>query len=137
MMRRDRYCARMRIQLTSVYVYDQEEARKFYTEVLDFTVKNDVPMGENRWLTVVSSQDPEGIELLLEPSGHPAVRPYRDALRNDGIPLLQLIVDDAHAEYQRLSEKGVEFVQPPVDMGPVSIAMFDDTCGNLIQIASS
>jgi len=127
----------MRIQLTSVYVYDQEEARKFYTEVLDFTVKNDVPMGENRWLTVVSSQDPEGIELLLEPSGHPAVRPYRDALRNDGIPLLQLIVDDAHAEYQRLSEKGVEFVQPPVDMGPVSIAMFDDTCGNLIQIASS
>src|SRR5699024_10281623 len=136
-MWRDRYCARMRIQLTSVYVYDQEEARKFYTEVLDFTVKNDVPMGENRWLTVVSSQDPEGIELLLEPSGHPAVRPYRDALRNDGIPLLQLIVDDAHAEYQRLSEKGVEFVQPPVDMGPVSIAMFDDTCGNLIQIASS
>lgn len=127
----------MRIQLTSVYVYDQEEARKFYTEVLDFTVKNDVPMGENRWLTVVSSQDPEGIELLLEPSGHPAVRPYRDALRNDGIPLLQLIVNDAHAEYQRLSEKGVEFVQPPVDMGPVSIAMFDDTCGNLIQIASS
>lgn len=127
----------MRIQLTSVYVYDQEEARKFYTEVLGFTVKNDVPMGENRWLTVVSSQDPEGIELLLEPSGHPAVRPYRDALRNDGIPLLQLIVDDAHAEYERLSEKGVEFVQPPVDMGPVSIAMFDDTCGNLIQIASS
>lgn len=127
----------MRIQLTNVYVYDQEEARKFYTEVLGFTVKNDVPMGENRWLTVVSPQERDGIELLLEPSGHPAVRPYRDALRNDGIPLLQLIVDDAHAEYERLSEKGVEFVQPPVDMGPVSIAMFDDTCGNLIQIASS
>ena len=124
----------MRIHLTSVFVDDQEQALRFYTEVLGFQKKHDVPMGEHRWLTVVSPEDPGGPELLLEPSSHPAVGPYRQALVEDGIPCAAFAVDDVHAEYERLSGLGVRFTQPPVEMGNVTTAVLDDTCGNLIQL---
>ncbi|GAA1252773.1 VOC family protein [Prauserella halophila] len=128
----------MRINLTNVYVDDQEKAHRFYTDVLGFRTKHDVDMGGGaRWLTVVSPENPKGTELLLEPSGHPAVQPYRDALRADGIPLAAFTVDDVHAEHARLIALGVEFTQPPVEMGPVTTAVLDDTCGNLIQIATA
>ena len=127
----------MRIHLTSVFVDDQAKALRFYTEVLGFVKKYDVPVGEtDRWLTVVSPEHPGGTELLLEPAGHPAVKPYRDALAADGIPVAQFAVDDVRAEYQRLRGLGVRFTQEPVDMGPVTTAVFDDTCGNLIQLAT-
>ncbi|CAL9279970.1 MULTISPECIES: VOC family protein [Streptomyces] len=127
----------MKIQLTSVFVDDQAKALRFYTDVLGFVTKHDVPVGEtDRWLTVVPADDPDGTELLLEPSHHPAVKPYRDALVADGIPLAVFAVDDVRAEYERLREHGVRFTQEPLDMGPVTTAVFDDTCGNLIQIAS-
>ena len=128
----------MRLTLMSVFVDDQRKAHEFYTEILGFTTRHDIPMGEDTWwLTVVSPQDPEGMELLLEPSGHPAVKPYRDALIEDGIPLAQFAVDDVQAEYERLSGLGVEFTQEPTDIGPAVVAVFDDTCGNLIQIAAA
>ncbi|MGA5572193.1 VOC family protein [Streptomyces pseudogriseolus] len=127
----------MKIQLTSVFVDDQAKALRFYTDVLGFVTRHDVPIGEtDRWLTVVPADDPDGTELLLEPSHHPAVKPYRDALVADGIPLAVFAVDDVRAEYERLREHGVRFTQEPLDMGPVTTAVFDDTCGNLIQIAS-
>ncbi len=127
----------MKIHLTSVFVDDQAEALRFYTEILGFVKKYDVPVGEtDRWLTVVSSDDPGGTQLLLEPSGHPAVKPYRDTLVKDGIPLAQFAVEDVHAEYERLRALGVRFTQEPLDMGVVTTAVFDDTCGNLIQIAT-
>ena len=126
----------MRITLTSVPVDDQSRAEQFYTEVLGFTVKHDVPLGEYRWLTVVSPEAPEGTELLLEPAAHPAVAPYRDALVTDGIPIAQFTVDDVEDEYTRLTRLGVRFTQEPADMGTVSSAVFDDTCGNLIQIVT-
>lgn len=125
----------MRIHLTSVFVDDQEKALRFYTDVLGFVTKRDVPMGTDRWLTVVSPQDPDGTELLLEPSGHPAVRPYRTALVEDGIPVTSFAVDDVRAEYDRLRGLGVRFTQEPLEMGTVTTAVLDDTCGNLIQIA--
>jgi catechol 2,3-dioxygenase-like lactoylglutathione lyase family enzyme len=125
----------MRIVVTSVFVDDQSKALAFYTGVLGFTKKQDVPMGEHRWLTVVSPEDPDGTELLLEPAGHPAVAPFRDALVGDGIPFTSFGVADVHAEYERLKGLGVRFVQEPVQMGPVTMAVLDDTCGNLIQIA--
>jgi catechol 2,3-dioxygenase-like lactoylglutathione lyase family enzyme len=125
----------MRIVLTSVYVDDQEKALSFYTDILGFVRKEDVPMGEHRWLTLVSPHDPEGTQLLLEPEGHPAARPFKEALAVDGIPFTMFGVEDAHAEYQRLKGLGVKFTQPPVEMGPVIMAVLDDTCGNLIQIA--
>ncbi|MFB7938974.1 VOC family protein [Streptomyces sp. NPDC056049] len=125
----------MRINLTSVFVDDQETALRFYTDVLGFVLKHDVPLGEDRWITVVSAEAPEGTELLLEPSGHPAVRPYKEALVADGIPATSFAVDDVHAEHTRLTALGVRFTQPPVEMGPVTTAVLDDTCGNLIQIA--
>ncbi|WP_353828435.1 VOC family protein [Agromyces sp. SYSU T0242] len=124
----------MRITLTSVFVDDQAAARRFYTEVLGFTVRHDVPLGEDSWLTVVSPDDPDGTELLLEPAGHPAVGPYRAAMMEQGIPLAQFAVDDAFAEHERLTAAGVVFTQPPTDIGPAVLAVFDDTCGNLIQI---
>ena len=124
----------MKITLTSVFVDDQEQAERFYTGVLGFIAKHDIPLGEHRWLTVVSPADPDGTELLLEPSSHPAVRPYREALIADGIPAAQFTVEDVTAEYQRLMALGVRFTQDPVDMGNVTTAVFDDTCGNLIQI---
>jgi catechol 2,3-dioxygenase-like lactoylglutathione lyase family enzyme len=125
----------MRINLASVLVDDQEKALRFYTEVLGFVKKHDVPLGEDRWLTVVSAQDPDGTELLLEPSGHPAVKPFKEALVADGIPYTSFAVDDVNAEYERLRDLGVSFTQEPAAMGPVTTAVLDDTCGNLIQIA--
>ena len=126
----------MRITLTSVFVDDQEKALRFYTDVLGFVAKNDVPMGEHRWLTVVSPESPDGVELVLEPDGHPAVRPFKEALVADGIPFTAFAVDDVQAEYARLTAQGVVFTQPPVAMGPVTTAVLDDTCGNLLQIAA-
>ena len=126
----------MRIGLTSVYVDDQREALAFYTEVLGFTMCRDIPLGHDSWLTVVSPESPDGPELLLEPSGHRAVKPYRDALVEDGIPFTQFAVDDVEAEHARLTAKGVVFTQPPTDFGTVVVAVFDDTCGNLIQLVA-
>jgi len=126
----------IRITVTSVFVDDQSTALAFYTDVLGFVVKNDLPLGgDARWLTVVSPAAPDGVELLLEPSGHPAVGPYKAALVEDGIPAASFGVDDIQAEFERMSALGVRFVQPPTDMGPVTVATLDDTCGNLIQIA--
>ncbi|MFH8221159.1 VOC family protein [Streptomyces sp. NPDC018057] len=124
----------MRIHLSSVFVDDQEKALRFYTEVLGFVKKHDVPVGPDRWLTVVSAEEPDGTELLLEPSGHPAVRPYKSALVQDGIPATSFAVDDVHAEFERLRGLGVRFVQEPLETGPVTTAVLDDTCGNLIQL---
>ncbi|MFD9919725.1 VOC family protein [[Kitasatospora] papulosa] len=127
----------MRIHLTSVFVDDQAKALHFYTEILGFAKKHDVPLGgKDRWLTVVSPEEPDGTELLLEPAGHPAAATYRDALVKDGIPLAQFAVDDVQAEYERLRGLGVRFTQEPLERGPVKTAVLDDTCGNLIQIAS-
>lgn len=126
----------MKFHIFSVFVDDQSKAEKFYTEILGFKKKHDIPLGgEDRWLTVVSPEDENGMELLLEPAGHPAVKPYRDALMEDGIPLIQLAVDDCQSEFERLKAAGVVFTQEPVDMGTVVTAVFDDTCGNLVQIA--
>jgi catechol 2,3-dioxygenase-like lactoylglutathione lyase family enzyme len=125
----------MRIVVTSVLVDDQEKALKFYTDVLGFEKKTDIPMGGPRWLTVVSPQDRDGTELLLEPDGHPAARPFKAALVEDGLPYTSFAVDDVNAEFRRLQDLGVRFTQEPLAMGPVTTAVFDDTCGNLIQIA--
>lgn len=125
----------MKIVVTSVLVDDQEKALQFYTGRLGFTKKHDVPMGPYRWLTVVSPGDLDGVELLLEPDQHPAAGPFKRALFEDGIPFTSFGVDDAQAEYDRLTSLGVRFTQPPTDMGPVTTAILDDTCGNLIQIA--
>jgi catechol 2,3-dioxygenase-like lactoylglutathione lyase family enzyme len=124
----------MRINLTSIFVDDQGAARQFYTDVLGFQVRHDIPLGDAAWLTVVSPEVPEGPELLLEPAGHPAVKPYRDALVADGIPLAQFAVDDVEAEHARLTALGVRFTQPPTDIGNAYVAVLDDTCGNLVQI---
>ena len=126
----------MRIHLTSVFVDDQDEALAFYTEVLGFEKKTEIPMGEARWLTVVSPDDPDGMELLLEPSDHPAVPPFKEALVTDGIPFTSFAVDDVQKEFERLQGLGVRFVQEPAEMGPVTTAVFDDTCGNLLQMAA-
>ncbi|MCX2185338.1 VOC family protein [Streptomyces sp. SKN60] len=125
----------MRINLTSVFVDEQDKALRFYTEVLGFVKKTEVPLGEHSWLTVVSPEDPDGVELVLEPNQHPAAKAYQDALAADGIPVNSFAVDDVHAEFARLSALGVRFTQEPVDMGPVTTAILDDTCGNLLQIA--
>ncbi|MYE34772.1 MAG: VOC family protein [Gemmatimonadales bacterium] len=124
----------MRIHLTGVVVDDQQKALRFYTETLGFVVKHNIPVGEHAWITVVSEDAPDGTELLLEPDGHPAVGPYRKALMEDGIPSASFASDDIAAEHERLVAKGVRFVQPPTDLGTVISAVFDDTCGNLIQI---
>jgi catechol 2,3-dioxygenase-like lactoylglutathione lyase family enzyme len=126
----------MRINITSVYVDDQERALRFYTDVLGFAKKKELPMGEHRWLTVVSPDEPDGTELVLEPAGHPAVGPFKQALVEDGIPFTSFAVADVRAEHARLRSLGVRFTQEPTEMGPVTLAVFDDTCGNLIQIAS-
>ena len=127
----------MRITLTSVFVDDQREALDFYTSVLGFEKKHDIPVGKDSWLTVVSKEDPRGPELLLEPSDHPAVKPFRDALMQDGIPGLTLSVTDVAAEVTRLSAAGVEFLQAPTDVGTAIIATFDDTCGNLVMLTQA
>jgi predicted enzyme related to lactoylglutathione lyase len=125
----------MKIVLTSVMVDDQDRALKFYTEVLGFAKKNDIPMGEARWLTVVSPEAPDGVELLLEPMGFPPARTYQKALFEAGIPLTSFAVEDVQNEYERMRELGVVFKKAPTKMGPVTIAVFEDTCGNLIQMA--
>jgi catechol 2,3-dioxygenase-like lactoylglutathione lyase family enzyme len=126
----------MRINLTSVLVDDQDKALRFYTEVLGFRKKTEVPLGDHRWLTVVSPEEPDGVELVLEPDAHPAVGPFKEALLADGIPFTSFAVSDVHAEADRLKRLGVVFTQEPTQMGPVTTAVLDDTCGNLIQIAS-
>lgn len=126
----------MRIHLLSVFVDDQDHALDFYTRVLGFEPRLDIPLGNgDRWLTVGAPGE-DTPELLLEPSSHPAVAPYREALAEDGIPCTQFAVEDVEAEYERLHELGVTFTQPPTTLGPVTTAVFDDTCGNLIQIAA-
>ena len=127
----------MRITLTSVLVDDQDKALTFYTQTLGFVKKTEIPMGEHRWLTVVSPEDPDGVELSLEPDGHPAAKPFKAALVADGIPYTAFAVDDVQAEYERLTAAGVVFTQAPLSMGPVTTAVLDDTCGNLIQLAST
>lgn len=124
----------MQIKLTSLFVDDQRAALAFYTDVLGFTKHHDIPLGEDAWLTVISPEAPDGPQLLLEPAKHPAVKPYRDALAEEGIPLAQFAVENVEAEHARLTEKGVVFTQPPTDIGTAVVAVFDDTCGNLIQI---
>jgi catechol 2,3-dioxygenase-like lactoylglutathione lyase family enzyme len=123
-----------RIYVTSVLVDDQDKALAFYTNVLGFQKKTEIPLGAARWLTVVSPADPDGTELLLEPDGHPAARPFKQALVEDGIPFTSFAVDNVEAEYERLCAKGVRFTQQPTAMGEITMAVLDDTCGNLIQL---
>jgi catechol 2,3-dioxygenase-like lactoylglutathione lyase family enzyme len=125
----------MRIVVTSIMVDDQEKALRFYRDTLGFQLKHDVPMGSHRWLTLVSRNDPDGVELLLEPDEHPAAKPFKAALVADGIPCTSFGVDDVQAEHARLTKLGVVFTQRPAVMGPVTTAVFQDTCGNLLQIA--
>ena len=126
----------MKINVMSIMVDDQAKALRFYTEVLGFVKKREIPFGEHAWLTVVSPEAPEGTELSLEPDEHPAAKPFKQALVEDGIPYTSFAVDDVAAEHERLVGLGVRFTQPPIDMGAVTTAVFDDTCGNLIQIAA-
>jgi catechol 2,3-dioxygenase-like lactoylglutathione lyase family enzyme len=127
----------MRINLTSVLVDDQDKALAFYTDVLGFVKKTEIPLGDARWLTVVSPDDPDGPELLLEPDSHPAAKPFKEALVGDGIPFTSFAVDDVAAEFERLRSLGVRFTQEPLEMGGTTTAVLDDTCGNLIQVAST
>ena len=128
----------MKITITtaSVFVNDQAKALDFYVGTLGFVKKTDVPAGEFRWLTVVGPDAQNGVELLLEPDEHPAAKLFKAALVNDGIPFTSFGVEEVRAEYERLVALGVRFTQPPMSMGPVTTAVLDDTCGNLIQIAS-
>lgn len=125
----------MRITVTSLPVVDQDKALKFYTEVLGFIKKRDIPLGEAKWLTVVSPDAPDGVELLLEPNGeYPAMKALKEDLVRDGIPFTTFEVDDVYAEYERLKRLGVQFSIEPTNMGMTIVAVFDDTCGNLIQM---
>ena len=124
----------MKIRLSSVYVDDQDEALKFYTEILGFVKKTEIPLGAAKWLTVVSPEEPGGTELLLEPSDNPATKTFKKAVFEQGIPLTAFAVDDIQEEYERLRRLGVRFTMEPTEAGPVTMAVFDDTCGNLIQI---
>jgi catechol 2,3-dioxygenase-like lactoylglutathione lyase family enzyme len=126
----------MRINLASVLVDDQDKALRFYTEVLGFVKKHEIPLGEHRWLTVVSPSEEDGTELVLEPDSHPAAGPFKAALVADGIPWTSFAVDDVVAEVGRLRAAGVRFTQEPLALGTVTTAVLDDTCGNLIQIAT-
>jgi catechol 2,3-dioxygenase-like lactoylglutathione lyase family enzyme len=125
----------MRIALTSVFVDDQSKALDFYTEKLGFTLEKDMPARDYRWLTVSSPESANGVELLLEPNQHPAAQAYQRAIREDNIPATSFLSSDVRAEYEKLVDKGVRFTMEPTDIGPTVIAVFDDTCGNLIQIA--
>ena len=124
----------MRINLTSVFVDNQDKALKFYTDVLGFVKKTDIPVGEFKWLTVVSPEQPDGTQLLLEPNDNPAAATYQKAIFGQGIAAASFAVSDIQKEYERLKKLGVTFTQPPTAMGPVTMAVFEDTCGNLIQI---
>jgi catechol 2,3-dioxygenase-like lactoylglutathione lyase family enzyme len=127
----------MQITLTSILVNNQAKALAFYTDVLGFQKKNDIPMGEHRWLTVVSPEAPDGVELVLEPDEHPAAKPFKASLVEDGIPFTMFAVEDVRQEFERLRELGVRFTQQPATMGPVTTAVLDDTCGNLIGIVEA
>ena len=127
---------RARIHVTSVFVDDQDKALAFYTEKLGFVLKNDLPAGAHRWLTVVGADNPDGVELLLEPDDHPAAKAFKQALVEDGMPLTSFAVDDVVAAHRELEAQGVTFIQPPTEMGPMVTAVLDDTCGNLIMLAS-
>ena len=124
----------MRITHTGVFVSDQDEALKFYTETLGFVKKHDVPVGQFKWLTVVSPDDPEGTELLLEPNDNPVAQAYQKGLFDQGIPATSFGVTDIRAEFEKLKSLGVEFMMEPTEVADVTIAVFDDTCGNLIQV---
>ena len=125
----------MKIYLTSVFVDDQDKALTFYTEVLGFIKKSDFPVGQFKWLTVVSPEEPDGVELLLEPNDNPATKSFQKALFEQGIAATSFAVSDIQKEYERMKKLGVVWTQEPTPMGPATIAVFDDTCGNLIQIA--
>jgi catechol 2,3-dioxygenase-like lactoylglutathione lyase family enzyme len=125
----------LRIVLTSIFVEDQNRALAFYTDVLGFVPKTDMPLGEARWITVASPADPDGVELLLEPNSNPVARAYQEAIYDQGLPATSFAVDDVQAEYDRLTALGVRFTQEPAAMGPVTTAVLDDTCGNLLQLA--
>ena len=124
----------MKIALTSVLVDDQDKALTFYTEVLGFVKKRDMPVGEFKFLTVVSPEGPDDVELLLEPNDNPAARTFQEAIHGQGIPATAFAVEDIQAEYERMTRLGVVFRQAPTQTGPVTTAVFDDTCGNLIQL---
>jgi catechol 2,3-dioxygenase-like lactoylglutathione lyase family enzyme len=124
----------MKIKRNSVFVDDQDKALEFYTEVLGFIKKSDFPVGEFKWLTVVSPEDPDGTELLLEPNDNPAAQAFQEALIKQGMPLTAFAVEDIQTEYERMKKLGVRFTQEPTKLGPTTQAVFDDTCGNLIQI---
>ncbi|HCV37566.1 VOC family protein [Pseudomonas vlassakiae] len=125
----------MKIVVTSILVDDQAKALAFYHYILGFEPRHDIPMGQHRWLTLTSPNDPNGVELLLEPDAHPAAKLYKQALKQDGIAAATFGVRDIQAEYARLCKANVKFTKEPTDLGPVTVAVFDDTCGNLIQIA--
>src|SRR5699024_10599108 len=127
----------MKIIVTSIFVQDQDKALDFYTETLGFVKKHDVPSGEFRWITLVSPEEQEGTELLLEPNNHPAAKEYQKKLFEEGIPVTMFGVEDVQKEYDRLLKHGVKFTMGPTDAGQVTIAVLDDTCGNLIQIAQN
>ena len=124
----------MKMYGKSVMVEDQQKALEFYTKTLGFTVKHNIPMGEHSWITLLSPEEPDGVELLLEPNEYPAARKLQQSLMEDGIPWTAFSVDDIEAEVKRLEEAGVTFTQPPMKAGEATMAVFDDTCGNLIQI---
>jgi catechol 2,3-dioxygenase-like lactoylglutathione lyase family enzyme len=124
----------LRITVTSVFVHDQDKALAFYTEVLGFRKKTEIPLGEAKWLTVVSPEAPDGVELLLEPNSNPAAKTYQKAIFDQGIPATTFAVDDIEREYERLTGRGVRFTMKPTKAGPATLAVFDDTCGNLIQL---
>ncbi|MCT2535341.1 VOC family protein [Aquibacillus koreensis] len=124
----------MKIIVTSIFVEDQDKALAFYSETLGFVKKHDVPTGEHRWITLVSPDEQDGTELLLEPNEHPAAKEYQKKLFEEGIPVTMFGVADIQKDYERLVEKGVQFTMAPTEMGGITIAVFDDTCGNLIQI---
>jgi predicted enzyme related to lactoylglutathione lyase len=124
----------MRIVVTSLFVEDQEKALEFYTDVLGFKKKHDEPAGEHRWISVVSPEEPEGTEIVLEPNVHPAAKHYQEKLMEDGIPATMFSVDNIDETYKNLTEKGVHFTMPPTKAGNIKLTVFDDTCGNLIQL---
>ncbi len=124
----------MKIKLASIFVDDQDKALRFYTDVLGFVKKTDIPIGEARWLTVVSPEAPDEVELVLEPDANPASRTFTKAIFEQGIPLTAFAVEDIRQEYERLKKVGVAFTMEPTTMGEVTVAVFDDTCGNLIQL---
>lgn len=124
----------MKMYIKSVFVDDQAKALAFYRDTLGFVVKHDIPLGEHRWLTLTSPEERDGVELLLEPNQHPAARAFQKALVSDGIPCTSFSVDDIASDYRRLQDANVSFTQPPMKAGGATMAVFNDTCGNLIQL---